>query len=104
MQESQGYCPPPREPSNSGPHSSSALQVQSHLEDAKAKGAQVLVGDSLPSMPAPYDKGYFHQAAVVVSALPLLLLAAVSRAESLVRDRSLSRALRMSLLRQPSGV
>ena len=65
--------------------------MQSHLEDAKAKGAKVLVGDSPPSMPAPYDKGYFHRPAVVVSLLPLLLLVAASQAEAVVWDRSLSR-------------
>ena len=47
------------------------VQVKSHVDDAVAQGARVVIGGSeSPRLPGPYDKGYFFQPTVVADATP----------------------------------
>ena len=43
----------------------SALKVEGHVEDAKAKGATVLIGGSRPSLQGELSGGYFFEPTVI---------------------------------------
>ena len=43
----------------------SALQVEGHVEDAKAKGAKVLIGGARPSLEGKISGGYFFEPTVI---------------------------------------
>ena len=49
----------------------STLQVRSHVDDATAQGARVVIGgSSAPELKEPYNKGYFFQPTVIADATP----------------------------------